>query len=168
MPVMAPVPAVTSTATAAEPPSPTSAAGELGKLVPANGQISGLTVVLAAVAVLGGGAAWKFYSQHSKEKHEERMKRLEIEANRPETPDQHPSCKTQAEATSKALADLSSQTAAIKARQDAVDERLASIDKKVTEHSERTLAGPSTSDLDERVAKLEKSSKPSPKRATKK
>jgi uncharacterized protein HemX len=48
-------------------------------------------VVLALVAVLGGGAAWRFYSQHSKQKaeiaakrdeqaHELAMRRLDVEA----------------------------------------------------------------------------------------
>ena len=43
------------------------------------GQIGGNTLVLAGMAILGGGAAWKFYSQFTKQNHERKM--AEIEKN---------------------------------------------------------------------------------------
>ena len=55
-------------------------AGELGALKDIAGGNSSLTVVLALIAVLGGGAGWKFWTARSKQKHEEAMKKLEIEA----------------------------------------------------------------------------------------
>lgn len=43
------------------------------------GPIGGNTLVLAGMAILGGGAAWKFYSQFTKQNHERKM--AEIEKN---------------------------------------------------------------------------------------
>lgn len=76
-PVAAPV---TAQNTVASVGAPNTAADELSKLIPANGQIGPMTIILAGIAVLGGGAGWKFYSQHSKQKHE--LKLAEIEADK--------------------------------------------------------------------------------------
>ena len=108
-------PAIAPTVTQAPAPLPApavavpnTATDELSKLVPANGQMSGLTVILAAIAVLGGGAAWKFYSQHSKEKHEQKMKELELRAA--QSNEQHPSCKTDSSNIHSELRKLSEST----------------------------------------------------------
>ena len=45
----------------------------------ANGD-SNLSMLLAVLAVVGGGAAWKFYTQYSEQKHEQKMKQLELDA----------------------------------------------------------------------------------------
>lgn len=42
---------------------------------------TGLGVVMAVVAVAGGGTAWKFYNDHSKRKHEQEMARIEKSDN---------------------------------------------------------------------------------------
>lgn len=55
-------------------------AGDLNALAQTTGGDSLLTVILALVAVLGGGAAWKFYRQHSEQKHEQEMQRMKLEA----------------------------------------------------------------------------------------
>lgn len=47
--------------------------------LPAGSSLSGLSVVLATVAILGGGTAFKFYTQLSKQRHAEKMKSLEHE-----------------------------------------------------------------------------------------
>ena len=39
-----------------------------------------LSMLLAILAVVGGGAAWKFYTQYSEQKHEQKMKELELQA----------------------------------------------------------------------------------------
>lgn len=105
-------------------------------------------VVLALVAVLGGGAAWRFYSQHSKQKaalaekqaeqaHELAMRRLDVEAQTANT--SPPPC----------LA----KHAEIEARLSAIESKSASL----------TLpAGFDADELSERVEKLEKANKPKP------
>ena len=55
-------------------------AGDLTNLAQTTGGDSALTIILALVAVLGGGAAWKFYRQHSEQKHEQEMQRMKLEA----------------------------------------------------------------------------------------
>ncbi len=105
-------------------------------------------VVLALVAVLGGGAAWRFYSQHSKQRaeieakkaeqeHELAMRRLDLEAHSAST--SPPPC-------------LAAH-AQIEARLSAVESRSASL----------TLpAGFDADDLSDRLAKIEKALKPKP------
>ena len=39
-----------------------------------------VTIVLAALAVFGGGAAMKFYKQWSEQRHEEKMTKIKIES----------------------------------------------------------------------------------------
>jgi predicted negative regulator of RcsB-dependent stress response len=56
------------------------AANELAQLQALTGGNSGLTVVMGLIAVLGGSAAWKFWNNHAKLKHEEKMKQMELEA----------------------------------------------------------------------------------------
>ncbi len=63
------------------PAAPPTAIGEVKSLVGADGG-SIITVLLAAIGVLGGGAGWKFYQSFAKQRHAERMKQLEIEATR--------------------------------------------------------------------------------------
>lgn len=65
------------------PSAPPTAIGEVKTLVGADGG-SIITVLLAAIGVLGGGAGWKFYQSFAKQRHAERMKQLEIEAKRVE------------------------------------------------------------------------------------
>jgi len=85
-PVEAPAPASEPVASIAVP-DPTTAASELQGLVGAAGGDSTLAIALAAIAVLGGGAAWKFYSQQTKQSHELKLKELEIKS---QTPSQSP------------------------------------------------------------------------------
>ena len=52
----------------------------LAKIAGAAGGDSTLTIALALIAVVGAGTTWKFFTQLSEQKHEQRMKQLEIEA----------------------------------------------------------------------------------------
>ena len=52
----------------------------LGQLSAANSADPTLTLLLAILAVVGGGAAWKFYTQYSEQKHDQKMKQMEIDA----------------------------------------------------------------------------------------
>lgn len=65
---------------------------DIQKLVDSGGA-NGMTVVLAVVGVAGGGAALKFYQSWQKSRHEENMKRLEIEEKRADKQeDSHQKC----------------------------------------------------------------------------
>lgn len=52
---------------------------DLQKVLP-QGQGGMVTVILAAIAVLGGSAGWKFWQSRAKLKHEEAMKKMELDA----------------------------------------------------------------------------------------
>ena len=59
-------------------PDPT--ANSINQIAQTTGGDNSLTLMLAMLAVVGGGAAWKFYTQYSEQKHEQKMKQLELEA----------------------------------------------------------------------------------------
>jgi len=59
-------------------PDPT--ANSINQIAQTTGGDSSLTLMLAMLAVVGGGAAWKFYTQYSEQKHEQKMKQLELDA----------------------------------------------------------------------------------------
>ena len=64
-----------------QPSDPTGGlAGEFNELAKTTGQDPTLTILLALLAVVGGGAAWKFYRQHSEQKHEQKMVQMKMEA----------------------------------------------------------------------------------------
>lgn len=105
-------------------------------------------VVLALVAVLGGGAAWRFYSQHSKQKaalaekqaeqaHELAMRRLDVEAHNANV--SPPPC-------------LAAH-AQLEARLSAVESKSASL---------TFPAGFDADEMNERIERLEKASKTKP------
>lgn len=58
-------------------PEPLASQSELAGVLAKGGDANMFTVLLGAVAVLGGGAAWKFYNKRTELKHEERMKELD-------------------------------------------------------------------------------------------
>lgn len=76
-PVAAPTPPVVETkAHTEQPAAPT--ASDLGALAQQGG--GGMTgIMLALIAVAGGGAAWKFYSQRSEQQHELAKEKLKME-----------------------------------------------------------------------------------------
>lgn len=59
-------------------PDPT--ANSINQIAQTTGGDNSLTLMLAMLAVVGGGAAWKFYTQYSEQKHEQKMKQLELDA----------------------------------------------------------------------------------------
>jgi hypothetical protein len=105
-------------------------------------------VVLALVAVLGGGAAWRFYSQHSKQ-------RAEIEAKRAE----------QEHELAMRRLDLEAQNAHASpppclAKHAEIEARLATVESKSASLS--LPDGFDADDLSDRLAKIEKALKPKP------
>lgn len=97
--VLPPIPSPPST-TAITEPAPHTAVNELMGLLPKDGSGgSAVTVALALIAVAGGGAGWKFYQSFAKQKHEQRMKelelkekRMEFQEERREGPQEHKPC----------------------------------------------------------------------------
>ena len=69
-----------STSTVAQETQPDPTVNSLNQIAQTTGGDSSLTLMLAMLAVVGGGAAWKFYTQYSEQKHEQKMKQLELEA----------------------------------------------------------------------------------------
>mgnify|MGYP003337941261 CR=1 FL=1 len=86
-------------------PPPTPSAGDLGKLAQSAGDNPLLALGLAAIAVLGGGSAWKLWTKRSEQSHELAMKRLELEAATMNGTAQPPPCQMkQAETEAKIAA----------------------------------------------------------------
>jgi uncharacterized protein HemX len=54
--------------------------GEFSSLAQSTGGDSMLAIILALIAVVGGGAAWKFYRQYSEQKHEQKMAQMKMNA----------------------------------------------------------------------------------------
>lgn len=136
-PVTAPV--AETQATTAEPPA---APFDVNQLTQAAGGGPVAAIVLAGIAVLGGGAAMKFYKQFSEQKHEQAMKKLELEAqSQGLNGAQPPPC--------------AAQNAVVEGRLAAMEAKLASMEKKTSSFS----ADFDASDLEERIEKLEKKAK---------
>jgi uncharacterized protein HemX len=136
-------------------PSPATAAHEVAGLMPAGGA-NGITVVLAAIAVLGGGAGWKFYSQWAKQKHEERM--AEIERGVRTDDEGKKRCEAHANASQMAVDAVSQRVSALESRVSACESKTAKIGDGVT-----LGVG---DDVDERLSKIEKALKVAKRRAT--
>jgi hypothetical protein len=132
-------------------PDPTTAASELSDVVKAAGGDSTLAIGMALIAVLGGGAAWKFYQKHSEQKHEQAMKSLELQAQANGLNGaQPPPCQA---ATLKQEQEIS----ALKSKLSDSEERLAKIEKRFS--MAFSADAPSTEDLDDRLKKVERSLK---------
>lgn len=100
---------------------------------------TGLGVVMAVVAVAGGGTAWKFYNDHSKRKHEQEMARIEKSEN------SHKAC-TAVQAT------LEAKVASLEAALNDVRTRNQELQLKASN-------GPDVNELVERLEALEQLSK---------
>jgi uncharacterized protein HemX len=123
---------------------PDNAIAEVKSLIPAGGDANMVTVALAVVGVAGGGAAWKFYQSHSKNKHEEAMKKLDIEQQRSEKQDdQHQQCNASRIA-------LEAKVAALEAK----------VEKMPSSGSSFDLGDFDPEELEERLKKLEAALKP--------
>lgn len=135
-------------------PSPATAAHELAGIANQASGANGLTVALAAIAVLGGGAGWKFYSQWAKQKHEERM--AEIERGPRNDDEGRKRCEGHA---------IESRAAVerIEAKLDSFARRLDALEASKQQISASMALG---DDVDERICKLEKALKVAKRRAT--
>ena len=107
--------------------TPDAGVADLSQFTALAGDNGGLAVILSLIAVVGGGAAWKFYSQSSSQKHELEMAKLE-----------------------KGQTDH----AACEAKRMELSARLDALERKFTGAID--LDAPSTIDLDKKVKNLER------------
>lgn len=123
---------------------------DLNQVIQSTGGGAGVAVVLAIVAVAGGGAAWKFYKQFAEQKHEQAMKKLELQAQAQGLNGaQPPPC--------------AAQNAVIEGRLAAMEAKLATVEKKSASFS----ADFDAEEIEDRVLKLEKKVKTLSAKSTK-
>jgi len=100
-------------------PSSSVSTESLGQLATNTQGDSTLTLLLAILAVVGGGAAWKFYTQYSEQKHDQKMKQMEIDAKMQGLGGaQPPPCQA-------AKVKLEAELTELKARVDKVDQKMS-------------------------------------------
>jgi hypothetical protein len=137
-----------------EAPAATTAVAEIQALLPRDGSGgTGVTVLLTLIAVGGGGAAWKFYQSFAKQKHEQRMKELEIKEKKIELQDDkgdHKACE----------AARAADKVALEAKIASLEARLADAEKKpAPELPELPF---DAEEVEQRIAELEKALKKAP------
>lgn len=113
------------------------AGSDLSKLMPTGGQANGFTVLLALLAVVGGGAAWKFYSQRSKEQHELKLKEAELKAT--SNSDQNKKCDAAAVACSSASKELSLRCDELTRKINEQNMNIDALSKKINNSEESSI-----------------------------
>lgn len=114
----------------------------ISKIAGAAGGDAALAIALALIGLVGAGTTWKFFTQFSEQKHEQQMKRLDIEAQAQGTgAAQPPPCQV---ATLKLEAEIGE-----------LKTRIAAVEKKSTSIS----ADFDAEDLERQVKKLTKTVK---------
>ena len=109
-------------------PDPTSAASELAALKDIGGGDSTLTIVLALIAVAGGAAGWKFYSKFSEQKHEQKMKQMDIDAQEKGLGSAQPiPCQSVSKVQAEAIAQLKAQVEELQAKVSKVEKKSLSL-----------------------------------------
>ena len=99
------------------PIDPASAVGDVQKIMEQAGGANGYAVILSLVAVAGGGAGWKFYQNFAKQRHEQKMKALEIEQSKVEKNDgDHKACDAKNAALVARVEELAGKLAAVEAK----------------------------------------------------
>ena len=109
-------PTVPAPVTVATVGVPAIAPGDLdvGKLVADSQGASGWTVMLGALAVVGGGAGFKLWQRLAKDRHEAKMKALEIEqAKADRGDDQHKQCEARAASLAAQVEQLAAKVEAL-------------------------------------------------------
>lgn len=121
------------------------------------GPIGGNTIVLATIAMLGGGAAWKFYSQFTKQSHERKM--AEIEKNSNNNEENKKRCEGHALACSNSTRELQMKLDDANKKLSDYASIIDSLNKKVTEMeagmNKAIRAGKNIDDLEERIEEME-------------
>lgn len=121
------------------------------------GQIGGNTLVLAGMAILGGGAAWKFYSQFTKQNHERKM--AEIEKNSSNNEENKKRCEGHALAATNANREIQMKLDDANKKLSDYAAIVDSLNKKVLEMeagmNKAIRAGKNVDDLEERIEEME-------------
>lgn len=109
-------------------PDTTSAASELAALKDIGGGDSTLTIVLALIAVVGGAAGWKFWNKFSEQKHEQKMKQMEIDAQAQGLGNAQPiPCQSVSKVQAEAIASLKAQVEELQAKVSKVEKKSLSL-----------------------------------------
>jgi hypothetical protein len=136
----------TATTEHVEVPATTPSAGELGDLIAKSGG-GAFGLIAALIAVGGGTAGFKLWTKISEQKHEQSMKRLDIEqANAGLSGAQPPPCQAAHHTLVADIKSLQARAAALEARVEKLEKASAGFDPSVD-----------VGDLEERVEVLEKS-----------
>lgn len=132
---------------------PDTAVNDIKKLMPADGNATGITVMLAVVGVAGGGAAFKFYQNWQKGRQEVEMKKLEIEEKKVEKQDNdHKACSASRAMLEAKVAEQASQLAALTSK-------LAEVEAKASKADGLSLEDIDLGEMKDRLEKLEASLK---------
>lgn len=150
----APAPVEQATKAIVEQPAVTTAANELSGII--GHDVTGMQVVMAVVAVGGGGAAWKFYNQRQKLKHEERMAELESSKGKSKKDKSESKQDDQHKACDAARMALEARVAAAEAKSATLESKLAALEKKASSGEGIDLGDFDPEELEERVKRLEK------------
>lgn len=135
-----------TTAERTEVPAANPTAGELGDLISQSGG-GAIGLVAALIAVVGGTAGFKLWTKISEQKHEQSMKKLDIEqANAGLSGAQPPPCQAAHHTLVADIKSLQARAAALEARVEKLEKASAGFDPSVD-----------VGDLEERVEVLEKS-----------
>lgn len=101
---------------------------DVKKIVDDSAGATPYTVMLAIVAVVGGGAGWKFYQNYAKQKHEQAMKALEIEQSKADRQQSdHQACSTRSAALSAQVESLSSNLGSVASKVSQIESKLTSM-----------------------------------------
>ena len=129
----------------AEPASPATASSEIAQLMQSSGG-GALGLVAALVAVVGGTAGFKLWTKISEQKHEQSMKKLDIEqANAGLSGAQPPPCQAAHHTLVADIKALQTEAAALKMRFEKVEKATSGMNPMVD-----------VDDLEERVVAIEK------------
>lgn len=132
---------------------PAAAVVDLKSAIPADANI--FTVLLGGIAVLGGGAAWKFYSDHSKRKHEQEMAKIEKQDHSQGECKGHAAMKADVAELSEKVDDVSERVDDASEKLEEATERLDAVAKKV-EKTYLTMGDFDAEEVEERLEKVEK------------
>ncbi len=127
-PAVAPPAPVATEAHTAQPEQPAiPSADDLTKVMGAAGG-GGMGLVALVILVVGGAAGWKFWSKLSEQKHEQRMKQMDIDAQEKGLGSAQPiPCQTVTKVQAEAIAQLKAQVEELQGKVGKVEKKTATL-----------------------------------------